>query len=258
MILTNREGYSNFDLPATWHAGRRPGLSALFRVKDEETWIRQAIESVIGWCDEIVVALQPCADKTPEILRDFGDRIKVCPYPFDSYPMGPGHDRCPADSLHATAYYYNWTLAQSACTHILKWDGDMIAMDWLGKRLRGMMAEGQNRIKLVGTDLVEGLRHVGSHPRCPTDGIVLVTPALHWKQAYKTQKMCEALYGQEEIPTKVEDAFVHLKWAKPIASAIKQWPKDWQKIPHFQSIYSRRLPVAIYRGEYPAALRNVA
>lgn len=251
MWLRNQEGHAAFDVRPLREV-RQPGLSAMFRVRNEAAWIAPAIESVLGWCDEVVVALQPCDDETPAILEGFGAAIRVLPYPFELRPMGPGHDRCPEISVHATSYYYNWTLAHTSCTHVAKWDGDMVAMDWLGDELHPLLDAGHDRISFAGVDLVDDARAVGNHPHCPTAGVFRVTPAVRYRQG----RFAETFTAPAPTHTIAGPAFVHLKWAKPEASAIQQWPADWRAMPHFQRIYQRRLPVGPYTGEYPTPLRR--
>lgn len=260
MITRNREGLRDFDIREDWHADREPGLSAMMRIKDEETWVALAIESILDWCDEIVIALQPCSDRTPEIVQRYADRpnVRVVFYPFMIAPMGPshgswrGHASCPDNSVHASAYFYNWTLAQTTRSHVLKWDGDMVAMDWLGRRVRSAMDAGRIRVRMIGTDIVgDELRHVGNHPLCPTDGVLRVIPSMHYYQGDRTQKLSYAHQPDELI----EGAFLHFKWARcPLESVTKQWPDGWEDMPHFQRIVSRREPVAAYDGEYPRSV----
>ncbi len=255
MILRNREGRAAFHRECgPDHGNRRAGLSAMFRVHNEEAWIGLALDSVLPWVDEAVVVLNRCTDRTAEIVSRYGDDVRVFDYPFKLHAMGPGHDDCPADSVHACAYYYNYAQAMTRYSHVLKWDGDMVAFDWLGDTIRRLMEAGHDRIKFEGRDLVgDDLKHIGCHPRCPTNGVYKVRAGVHYAQGQMTQ----SLRGVPEPPHMVErPAFIHMKWSrKSFASATVQWPPDWHEIPHFQRIAERRHPVARYEGEYPAAVR---
>lgn len=257
MILRNREGIAALDIPADWLANRIPSLSGLVRLRDEETWMRLALDSFLPWCDELVIVVQPSADKTREIAQQYAsEKVRVFDYPHQSHPSGPGHDACPPDSVHASAYHYNWTLAQSRCTHAVKLDGDLVMMDWAGETIRAAMAAGHDRVRFHGTDIVgDDLAHIGCHPRCPTDGVFRVTPDVEYLQGPLTQKLkC----GQPVTHTVAAPAFLHFKWArKPLASAIKRWPADWRDKDHFRRIHERRKPVAPYAGEYPASVRRM-
>jgi hypothetical protein len=253
MQFRNREGLEDWNIPDDHVARRKLGLSAMVRLKDEETWIGPCLNSILPWFDEIVCVLQPCKDATEQVIRSFASpKIVVKSYPFDSFPLGPGHDGCPADSVYSSAYYYNWALAQTTRTHVCKWDGDMVAMDWLGGEVRGLIAGGADRITFHGTDIVgDDLRHVGRHPRCPTDGVYRVSAETYYEQASLTQQ----LRGTGTGYTIARPAFLHFKWArKPLASATKQWPQGWEAMPYFQRILKRREPVRIYSGEYPRAI----
>ena len=258
MLLRNREGLVAFDCEPD-HGDRKAGLSAMLRVHNEEAWIEAALDSVLPWVDEAVVVLNLCTDQTVERvsrvqLRSRPGAVRVFDYPFRLHAMGPGHDDCPADSVRACSYYYNFAQAQARYSHVLKWDGDMVAMDWLGDEIRRLMEEGRDRIKFEGRDIVgDDLTMIGCHPRCPTNGVYKVRAGVHYAQGPMTQ----SLRGVPEPPHVIErPAFVHMKWArKSFESATVQWPENWRDIPHFQRIAERRHPVARYEGEYPAAVR---
>lgn len=253
MHFTNREGLEEWNIPEHHLTRRKLGLSAMVRLKDEETWIGPCLQSILPWFDEIVCVLQPCTDATEAVIRTFDSpKIVIRHYPFDSYPMGPGHDQCPADSVSASAYYYNWSLAQTTRTHVCKWDGDMVAMDWLGGRIRGLMAGGSDRITFHGTDIVgDTLRWVSRTPRCPTDGVYRVSADTYYEQGSNTQEIRGIGTGH----TITRPAFLHFKWArKPLSSATKQWPNGWEAIPSFQKMLKRREPARLYCGEYPSAV----
>lgn len=248
----NLEGYHDYDIPG--FAPRPRGLSAMLRVKNEETWIVPCLESLFPFCDEVVVVLNACTDRTPELVARYADRVTIYEYPFAIHPMGPGHDACPNESVHASAYFYRYALSKTTRSHVLKWDGDMVAMDGLGEKLRTLMQQGHDRIKLWGTDLVgENFRHVGAQDRTPTDGVVKVTPETTWIQGPLTQTFRCPL----PITATVREAFLHFKWAKPFASAVVQWPENWREIPHFQRIAQRRHPVAPYTGAYPKSISHL-
>lgn len=238
---------------------RTLGLSALVRLRNEEVWCRLALESIVKWCDEIIVTLNCCDDRTPGIVRQFAAeyrrKVKFYEYPHEIWPMGPGHDRIKSDDPRSSAAYYNFTQAQSTRTHVVKWDGDMVAMDWLGDAIRSAMAAGHDRVRFSGIDIVgDDLKHIGCHPVSRTNGVYKVTAETWYKQGPMTQNL-QGIAGIPEHEIK-KPGFLHFKWArKSFESATVQWPKNWQEIPHFQRIAERRKPVAPYTGEYPASVR---
>lgn len=231
----------------------------MLRVHNEEAWIGPCLDSIVDWCEDVVVVFNRCTDRTHEIVARYVGaacfaKVRVFDYPFKLYPMGPGHDVYPADSVHACAYYYNFAQAKTTRTHVLKWDGDMVAMDWLGDAIRRQLTAGHDRIKFEGRDLVgDDLKHIGCHPRCPTNGVYRVRAGVYYAQGAMTQ----SLRGVPEPSHVIErPAFLHFKWSrKSFASATVQWPPNWQEVPHFARIAERRHPVAPYEGEYPASVR---
>lgn len=237
----------------------RAGLSGLVRLRDEEAWARLALESFVDWCDELVVVLNYCSDRTPEIVEEFcarhPDKTLVYQYPHKIWPLGPGHDLCPEGDPRASAALYNFTQSKSTYSHAVKLDGDMVMMDWAGAEIRRLMSEGQDRIRFSGIDLAgDDLAHTGSHPRCRTNGVYKITPQTWYKQGPATQNLQGIIMMPEcEIQ---RPAFLHFKWArKSFASATVQWPANWKELSHFQEIAARRHPLAAYEGEYPASVR---
>ncbi len=54
---------------------RPQGLSAVVRVKDEETWLSVSIQSIAAVADEIIVGDNGSTDRTPEILRELQEEL---------------------------------------------------------------------------------------------------------------------------------------------------------------------------------------
>lgn len=234
----------------------KPGLSALVRLRDEEAWCGLALESIADWCDEIIIVTNACTDRTPEIVAEFAARhphAKVYDYPHRIWPMGPGHDAISEADNRSSAALYNFTAAQATRSHVVKWDGDMVAMDWLGDEIRRLLDEGRDRIRFEGVDIVgDDLRHIGCHPQCRTNGVYRLAGT-----RYVQGPMTQHLRGVPDADDAFgRPAFMHLKWSrKSEASATAQWPSNWRDVPHFQRIAERRYPVALYEGEYPASVR---
>ena len=58
-------------------------LSVAMIVKDEEHNIRRALESLKGVADEIVVVDTGSTDRTPEIVREYTDKLYFHPWKND-------------------------------------------------------------------------------------------------------------------------------------------------------------------------------
>jgi hypothetical protein len=254
MHLENQEGFAEWAIPGNHLDRRTVGLSGIVRLKDEETWIAACLSSILPWFDEVVCVIQPCADATEQVVRTFDDpRITVAAYPFDTHSIGPGHDACPADSVHAGAYCLNWALARTTRTHVCAWDGDMAAMDWLGAKVRGLIAGGVGRIGFHGLDIVSGdLRYVGRAGKCPVDGVYRVTPDSFYDQG-PTGPRLRGVPGARIIP---RPAFLRFRWArKPLSSVTARWPKGWERMAHFKALLKQREPARFYTGEYPTSVQ---
>ena len=125
MYLKNREGIQEYNIAEDWYKKRAPGISAMIRIYNEEQWIGPCLESILPFFDEIVITVY-CTDRTKEIAKSFkSDKIKIYDYPFKLEEVN-GYSY--KDSVHDTAYYYNWSLSKTTKTTACKWDADMIML----------------------------------------------------------------------------------------------------------------------------------
>ena len=226
----------------------------MLRVKNEQQWIGPCIESIVDWFDEIVVCLQNCTDKTETILESFNNKkIRIYHYHHDSWPNGEGYNKQDASHHRSRTYFYNWCLKRTSMTHVCKWDGDMVAMDWLGDTVHAHIRDGSDIIRIHGVDIVgKDLRHVGAHKYCASEPrFFRVRPTTR----YVNGRLCEKITGIHGDETIIHaPAFLHFKWAKPLDVATQAWPANWQDSPHFQNLIKRVNPVETYNGEYPKCL----
>lgn len=238
-------------------AERKKGISAMLRVKDEEEWLPLALDSVMNWCDEVVLCLQPCNDKTPEIavtyMRSFPEKVTVHLYPYESWPNGPGYDSQDAADPHSRTFFYNWCLARTTRRHVVKWDGDMVAMDWLGGKIRRAVLDYKvDLVRFHGVDLTAyHPPRVGSVP-CTSSEIRVfrVLPGTRYVNGLYSEKLEGTTMGSCLMLH--DPAFAHTKWLK--RSARQAWPENWQDIPHFQRINERGKSVREYTGPLPSVL----
>ena len=119
--------------PATLSAPRPPGISAYMRIKNEQQFVRLAIESHLPFYDEIVAVYNDCTDATPQILRDlaakYPQKIKVFHYLPKVVPVATKeHAKTPTDSVHSTANYYNYALSKTTYRVAAKLDADHLAI----------------------------------------------------------------------------------------------------------------------------------
>jgi glycosyltransferase involved in cell wall biosynthesis len=93
---------------------RAQGLSAIVRVKDEETWLDASIRSIATVADEIVIGDNGSTDRTPEILRqlerELSDRVTVM--------RRPDLDIKDLTNLLIGRTRFRW---------VIRWDADFVA-----------------------------------------------------------------------------------------------------------------------------------
>lgn len=136
----NAEGFKSHNF--TLSANIKPkGVSAMLRIKNEETTIVSCLETIIFAFDEIVVIDNASTDKTVELVNKFtgesplGYKIKLHHYQFSVARCGVDHQSTPENSVHNLAYYYNWCVSKCSFNSICKWDADMqVASDTSNKK----------------------------------------------------------------------------------------------------------------------------
>ena len=136
-------------------AYRPPGISAYMRIKNEEQFVRLAIESHLPFYDEIVAVYNDCTDNTEAILLELQARhpnkIKVFHYlPKVHSVRTQEHAQTPSESVHSMANYYNYALAKTTYSRAVKLDADHLAIPSklapLIKKIRADIAADKKKI----------------------------------------------------------------------------------------------------------------
>ena len=256
MIKKNIEGLAKWNIRQP--RSRKPGLAALFRLRNEAEFCVAAIESVAGLADSVIICLQgDQEDDTKEIVESWAagrPEAEVYEYPFLSVPNGPGHGDQPIGSVHERAYFYNWCLSKVRRSHVLKWDGDMIALETFASDLHQSMRK-HDYAMVQGYEIVSAnpLRLSAAKPL--TAAATRVFPAA--AAEYSTADFCESLNVARSGPL-LPPAYLHTKWIKPEAGRYAAWPEGWQSIPHFVRLVDRSRPGSYYEGVVPDALEHLS
>ena len=113
---------------------RRPGISAIMRLRDSADFLEPVIATHAPYFDEIVAVHNQCTDGTPEILEAlrarYPDKLRVFHYEPRVHPSGtPEHMAEPADSPHSLVNYSNFALARSTCRIVALLDDDHIGIE---------------------------------------------------------------------------------------------------------------------------------
>lgn len=95
-----------------------PRISAVVKCHNEELFLRECIESIRPYVDEIVVIDNNSTDRSPEIAERSGTQLVR----FTGEPGG----------TISLADYYNWCDDQTSGDYILKWDADVVALESIG------------------------------------------------------------------------------------------------------------------------------
>jgi glycosyltransferase involved in cell wall biosynthesis len=131
--LVNREGETAYDVTWPWHDGPlAPGLTCVFRVKDEARNLPWVLPPVFEAVQHVVLVDNGSSDGTAEVAQrvvdelGVGDRYTALSYPFAVARAGAEHLATPPDSVHSLTYFYNWSFSHVRTAYSMKWDGDMV------------------------------------------------------------------------------------------------------------------------------------
>lgn len=131
-----REGDPAYDVRWSWNSSGRataptPGLTCVFRVKDEARNLPWVLPAMLDAVDHVVLVDNGSTDGTPELAQRLADeagatdRFTATSYPHRVSRAGSEHLATPPDSVHSLTHFYNWSFAHVRTTYSMKWDGDM-------------------------------------------------------------------------------------------------------------------------------------
>lgn len=156
--------------------GRDRRISAMLRLRNEEEYLDAAVRSIVEVVDEVVLIDNLSTDRTPAVMgklkSEFPDRVAVYRYEHEVARMGVESWKLVGESPggrspRLSAVYYNWCLERCAYPYVLKWDGDMIALEGLRRRILRWKATGRPILIMQGANVHPGLEHLAD--ACCTD-----------------------------------------------------------------------------------------
>lgn len=231
MNLIPDSRYAEFQFnPASLAAPRKPGISAYMRIKNEEQFVRLAIESHLPFYDEIIACYNDCTDNTEAILLDlqqqYPDKIRLFHYLPKVHMYGTtAHKNTPGNSVHSFANYSNYALSQCAYCVAAKLDADHLAIPKnlapLIQTIRNDIAAGKQKFYYFsGVNLIlkDGEILCGWYKEYPFSGnsdifYHPVNEKLHFWQGHSVEKFNE--------PKKIENEYMgimyfHLNFLKTL------------------------------------------
>ena len=148
---------------------RQKQISAMVRVKNEEEFLYASIKSISDCVDEIVLVDNLSTDRTPSIMRalreEYPAKVVCHQYPYEIRKVGKETWDLAADprarSLpHLSSNFYNWCLRLCTKPFILKWDGDMIALDLFRCSLKEWRRSAKPIMIFNGANIHPDFRHL--------------------------------------------------------------------------------------------------
>jgi glycosyltransferase involved in cell wall biosynthesis len=110
---------------------RPDGISIVLRLKNDFEYVKASIFSVYKFVDEIICVLNNSTDGTDEIVKELSKYlIKIKVYDYIQEIESPGanyFNNVITNPSMSIAKFYNYAFSLAKYSHVVKWDGDMIA-----------------------------------------------------------------------------------------------------------------------------------
>lgn len=131
--IKSKESEWSFDPKELSPRKRKKGISGFMRLRNEEDFVAQAIESHLPYLDELILVYNRCTDKTPEICEAYANKFpeKVRAYHYRPHVYAQGtkeHKTLLPDSPNSLVNYYNYALKKTTFSVAVKIDGDHVAI----------------------------------------------------------------------------------------------------------------------------------
>ena len=108
------------------------GISLIIRAKNEESNIKECIESVIDLVDEIIFVDNNSTDNTYNLMKKYENKykkIKLYQYNINVSKVGIEHKNALKNNNKNTlGTFYNWCLSKATKYNVFKWDADFICI----------------------------------------------------------------------------------------------------------------------------------
>lgn len=132
--IASLEGIEGYDITWPWSAGERlrPGLTCVFRVRNEARNLPWVLPGIFAAVDEVLLVDNGSDDGTADVARRVAKecgasaKLRVLEYPHAVARAGGEHLATPANSVHSLTHFYNWCFSHVRTTYSMKWDGDMV------------------------------------------------------------------------------------------------------------------------------------
>ncbi len=195
-----------------------------------------SVLSIAYLVDEIVIIDNLSTDGTHEIVErlksDLGSKVKAYTYPHEVARMGEDYRALQQQDPNSPGLlhnYYNWCLSKCTMPFIMKWDGDMIAMDDFAAAVETFKTGGRLQFDFGGHNITSDRTHLLSlraviEPR--------VYPKFWTKFSYQGWE-CESLgvwVIQEKTLVVEESLYLHMKYckAKPTANFSLAYGQEFE------------------------------
>lgn len=134
--ISNIENIKKYNIDKKRFIGenRKYWISWFARLKNGDDFLKQSLESIIDYLDELILIDNNSTDSTKKICLDFQKKYpnKVIFYDYEPivYPLwSKEYEEVDENSVHNMSYYYNWSLSKTNYKIVIKIDDDHLFID---------------------------------------------------------------------------------------------------------------------------------
>lgn len=148
----------NFQKDLTLNKKKLPTLSAVFRVKNAQTYLESSVTSIAPICKEIVIVDNNSSDKSLDICYKLQKQLKeVCDIKIYSYKnelaiAGEDYYKNVTESSSLAAYY-TFAFSQATSDYVIKADAHLLYTPLALQKIQNKLRKGRRVIIFKGVEL---------------------------------------------------------------------------------------------------------
>lgn len=242
-------------------------ITAMMRVRNEAEFLEPAVRSIAPLVDEIVIVDNASTDGSADVIaalaRRFRKRIVTFHYPYtigrvgaETWALSESGGRSP----RLSARYYNWCLARCTGPYVLKWDGDMVALDGLASAIAAWRRSERQVLVMHGVNVHHERRHAIAAASADREALLtrLAVPGLpRWVTSPTFDYPEPRLF-----PKRFARYTTRIRWTQELATPFLAVPLRARAVetlaaPAYLHLkFCKRDPVAIYTPDLARVIRE--
>jgi len=241
----------------------------MVRIKNEEEFLYAAVSSIVDCVEEVVLVDNQSTDSSPAIIgrlhHEHPQKVSTWHYPHEIRRIGRenwsyAEDPDKQDSPHLSANYFNWCKGHCTRSHILNWDGDMIATEHFYDTVRAWRESDTQVVFCRGVNVHPDRQHLIAAISTDRDAMLssLSVPGLPRWATRMTRDSPEARIYPNPGSTFTTDRL----WTQRISTPFvdddpqRRYVREADGVSYLHMKFCKREPFSNYSDDLAQALSN--